>query len=273
MPTNSGALLATIAGIEASTGDFVFLLDGDDVWAPDKIARALAAFRADPKIAFVTHDLVFTDENGRPHARASRPAAVLGAAGLDRRSKLIRDGLLHHRDYVWLGSAMGLRRSLADVEGFCAWAKALPDPANTYQDWPLAYWVACQPGVAFAYVPATLLRYRLHGRNHSADTTTPDKALRNFTRTRNTLQALEALGRRFALDPAFGRTIALKHRFAAYLVGLYGGERGALRQHLGGLAGLLRVPDIDRRKELARWALLSILGPDRFIAFTRSYKP
>ncbi len=269
---NGGALLATLTGIEASSGDILMLLDGDDTWEPDKIARTLDLFRADPTLVLATHDLMFVNRQGRPLRRTSRPAEVLAAAAAGARCGLIRDGLFQHRDYVWLGSALSLRRTLADLEGFCAWARALPEPGDTYQDWPLAYWAACQAGASFAYDPRVLMRYRLHGRNHSGDSATRPRALRNLARTRNTLQALEALGQRFGLDPATVSEITPKRRFAAYLAARYAGERDALDHHLGGLGGLLRTPGINRRKELARLALLSVFGVDGFITLTRLYK-
>ena len=103
---------------------------------------------------------------------------------------MTRDGILLHSDYVWLGSAYAVHRRLGDVPGFCAFAKSLPEPFNTYQDWPLAFWVACQQEVGLGYVPRKLFRYRLHGANHSGDATSVTKAIRNVRRTRNTMGAL-----------------------------------------------------------------------------------
>ena len=197
---------------------------------------------------------------------------MLSRAAPQAREGLIRDGLLQHRDYVWLGSALSVRRTRADLNGFCSWAKTLTAPSDTYQDWPLAYWAACQPDVGLAYQPEVLMKYRLHGRNHSSDSTTPARAVRNLVRTRNTLEALEALGRRFAVDPMAVTEIQPKQRFAAYLAALYSGERGALAAHVGGIAGLLRTPGINPIKELARHCLLSTVGPAGFTSLTRLYK-
>lgn len=41
---NQGAGAARNLGVERATGEFIALLDHDDVWLPDKIARQLAAF-------------------------------------------------------------------------------------------------------------------------------------------------------------------------------------------------------------------------------------
>lgn len=44
---NSGGATARNAGIDAARGEVVAFLDSDDVWVPGKLARQLAAYRAD----------------------------------------------------------------------------------------------------------------------------------------------------------------------------------------------------------------------------------
>lgn len=46
---NQGAAAARNAGLRRCRGDYVGLLDSDDVWAPDKIRHDLATFAADRK--------------------------------------------------------------------------------------------------------------------------------------------------------------------------------------------------------------------------------
>jgi glycosyltransferase involved in cell wall biosynthesis len=59
---NRGVAAARNAGIAATRGDFVALIDADDVWRPDKLARQLALFRADPDLAIAFTGYAFTDE-------------------------------------------------------------------------------------------------------------------------------------------------------------------------------------------------------------------
>src|ERR1044072_6480631 len=65
MPSNQGALLATLAGLERARSDIVFFLDGDDLWESGKFREVLPRFTGDPAVGFVTHDLAYADENGR----------------------------------------------------------------------------------------------------------------------------------------------------------------------------------------------------------------
>ena len=113
------------------------------------------------------------------------------------------------------------------MSGFCAFAKSLPEPFNTYQDSPLAFWVACQREVRLGYVPRKLFRYRLHGANHSGDATSVAKAIRNVRRTRNTMQAMREIAIRFNTEARVLQVTDAKLRFYTYLDDLYSARRWA----------------------------------------------
>ena len=102
---NLGVLMATVLGLESTTGELVCFLDGDDVWEPGKLTAVVERFRRDPRLALVTHDLEFIDSSGSVLDRESRPAHVMSSVLPDRESAVTRDGILLHSDYVWLGSA------------------------------------------------------------------------------------------------------------------------------------------------------------------------
>jgi glycosyltransferase involved in cell wall biosynthesis len=265
-PSNGGVLLATIAGLEVASHDRVALLDGDDLWEPGKLDAVAAAFAADPRAALVTHDLRYADALGAAIARPTRPEQVLSRSDPAKREQLVRDGILRHSDYVWLGSALAIRRSLAESADFIAFARALPDPANTYQDWPLAFWIASLPGPGLAYVPRKLFRYRLHQANYSGDAATAAKALRNVNRTRNTCDAMYRIAVMRGLPPEIIRSTERQRDFAGALVDLYSGRRGAAA------SGWLRsLPLLIERgmlpKETARFAAIQLLGAGRFSGF------
>ncbi len=63
---NAEAGPARNTGIRASTGDYVAILDGDDLWEPDKIAAQVAAARRFPSAGLIVTDGVsFAHEDGR----------------------------------------------------------------------------------------------------------------------------------------------------------------------------------------------------------------
>jgi glycosyltransferase involved in cell wall biosynthesis len=261
---NGGVLNAMVDGVDAASGDIVCLLDGDDVWHPRKIREVRAAF-ADPEVAFVTHDVEFIGPEGQKLPLESRPHAVFGRLPLIERGEAVRQGVLEHRDYVWLGSAVAFRRSSIDWPAFKAFVTRLPDARNTYQDWPLAFWIAVRPEVRMAYIDEVLFSYRLHGSNYSGDASTLATALRNFRRTRNTIAAMLAIARETGCT-ASARTLEKHLAFTEGQLALYEGRRAAaIRGYARGLTHLARRRMLPR--ELVRFGAGLVLGPERLVGF------
>lgn len=70
---NRGLAGARNAGIAAARGEFVALLDSDDAWTADKLARHIAALRANPSAGASYAGAVLIDEAGRPLGIQQRP--------------------------------------------------------------------------------------------------------------------------------------------------------------------------------------------------------
>lgn len=266
-PANLGVLMATVHGLRHASGEVVFFLDGDDVWRKDKLSLCMERFNRDPKLVLVTHDLLYIDSNGTTLGRASRPEQVLGRQ-VDT-SEMVKNGILNHSDYVWLGSAYSLRRSLSDIDKFCSWAVNLPDPFNTYQDWPLAYWVACQKNIRMAYIPQKLFSYRIHEANYSGDARSKEKALKNLRRSYNTTAAICDIAKTKGLQGNPMTSSLKKKDFYDYLIELYSDN------HILAAFKFITVqPYIFRctrnpAKEWIRWVSISILGSKRFLRLTK----
>lgn len=268
---NLGVLMATVLGIRESSGDLLFFLDGDDLWHPDKLRLSVARFDAEPALGLLTHDLEYIDGDGRLLARTSRSGEVMATATASD-DHLIRDGILLHSDYVWLGSAFSVRKSAIDALGFCEWAARLPDPFNTYQDWPLAFWAASRPGVSMGYVPDRLFRYRVHGSNHSGDARSAELALRNVGRARNTVLAMQGIAVESALEDSVQQATARKLEYYEYLMDLYSERRvAALHGFVASLGYWARRRE-DAPKEVLRFMGVQLLGATRFFALANRVK-
>lgn len=97
---NAGANAARNTAILASRGDFLAFLDHDDLWMPDKLARQLAAFAADPTLDFVfgqiahfySPELTEAQRAGLGVAAEIAPGITVSAL-LARRTSFLRVGL------------------------------------------------------------------------------------------------------------------------------------------------------------------------------------
>lgn len=263
IPRNVGVLLATIHGLRAATGGLIFFLDGDDTWHPEKLRLCVQQFDADRRLGFVTHDFSYMDADGRELEQVSRPSQVFGNTVI--RGSAVRQGILNNGDYVWLGSAYAVRGQLVDTAAFCAWAEQLADPGNTYQDWPLAFWAASQSSVGLLYLPQKLFKYRMHGANYSGDATDVQKAIRNVTRTLNTMKAMRDIALNHAIPSSEMEETYQKLEFYEYMVSLYSGRRvEALRKFLA-VQRYVFFSHLHPLKEWARFVGIQSLGAKRFV--------
>lgn len=74
---NAGPAAARNRGLRVCRGELIAFLDSDDTWAPDKLSRQVAAYRADPELGLIHCGARFVDEDGEEIAgwsRRSRPA-------------------------------------------------------------------------------------------------------------------------------------------------------------------------------------------------------
>jgi glycosyltransferase involved in cell wall biosynthesis len=132
-------------GIRAASGEFVALLDGDDLWtSPDKLQKQVDFLDAHPECSICFHNAQLV------HADASEPARLWTPTG-QKSISTIED--------IWRGnpfataSAMVRKAALPQIPGWY-------DSLFPVTDWPL-YILAAQHG-AIGYIDETMAIYRYH---------------------------------------------------------------------------------------------------------------
>jgi glycosyltransferase involved in cell wall biosynthesis len=75
---NQGKASATQLGVERAKGKYLFNLDADDYFLPEKIAEVVAAFDSDEEITHVGHPAVYLDTRSGAQSVEPHPAWLTG---------------------------------------------------------------------------------------------------------------------------------------------------------------------------------------------------
>ena len=247
--SNQGVAAARNAGIQLTAGEFVCLLDADDVWMPEKLARQLEFIAAHPDVGLLFSD-AFEFEGNTIH-KASILATM--TFGVEAKSQVpIPDAFrkLLISNFIPTSSVM-IRRSCFAVTGL--FDAALPNAEDRDM------WLRLAAHFPIACLPQVLARKRSHGANISART---ELALRSR------LRVWEQARRRFpALAPAavYNQLLAETHQQLGYIV-LARGERRAARRHaLASLKCAIRSAGRTTAPVSYRWVLAIALVPLSFL--------
>jgi glycosyltransferase involved in cell wall biosynthesis len=140
--------------LRAATGDLIALADQDDVWRPDRVARALEAFAERPERQLVASDATLIDAEGVELGRSLFATLGLDDAVRDRLDGSDAFDELLHRNLL-TGATVMVRRDLVH--------RAAPFPGSWVHDEWLAIVASVTGGLAV--LPDRLIGYRQHGAN------------------------------------------------------------------------------------------------------------
>ena len=186
---NAGISAARNRGIAEARGEFIALLDHDDLWPADKLAWQVAALQADPAAVMAYG---WTEQFGEGGGPAPIPHAPAGEVG---------DAFLRHNWIASPGQTLIRADALRTVGGF--------DPTLWgADDWDL--YVRLAAAGPFVYQPKIALLYRIHATNSSRD----------WRRMRANLRAVRRKHLGVAPMPwNLGRWLATSRSMSRYLAG------------------------------------------------------
>jgi glycosyltransferase involved in cell wall biosynthesis len=275
MPTNSGALLAALHGVKAATGDVVCMLDGDDVWAANKLAVVEREYLAEPDLLLLSHDHVRVDENGfelpvRDDTHANIAAIRRRARSADDLSDQLRATVLEQRGY-WLGSAYAFRKSLFDIPKFERQIGRFDfdELRQTYLDLVVApFLVLTNARKHVGYTPDTRFYYRVHDRASLAGNVTPEKARQSALKGRKINELIDLILNENQAAPAHLRRRKLILQHYDYLCALYAGDFSTAARLYARLATRHWTWG-ELTKETKRFVAVRILGPRKFLSLAK----
>jgi glycosyltransferase involved in cell wall biosynthesis len=147
---NLGVARARNTGIAHSSGEFIALLDQDDIWLPDKLEKQIAYMKAHPAVALLHARVACIDDNGRE-------VNCKGSIYVDDTSGDCAERLVSGNRIALL--TVMIRRSCLDEVGTFRQAFA---PAD---DWHL--WLRIAVRHPLGFLDEVVGKYRIHGSNES----------------------------------------------------------------------------------------------------------
>jgi glycosyltransferase involved in cell wall biosynthesis len=151
-PKNLGTYATLNVGLERANGELIAILNDDDLWAPEKLARQVELLDAKPEVGLCHTDGWFIDGEGRERRDSPLgfdfPRFQTGHIGLD----------LVYQNKIIASAALARRACFDALGGF--------NPAYFGSgDWEMWFRIAERWAVGF--VPEPLTFYRVHGANAS----------------------------------------------------------------------------------------------------------
>lgn len=184
---NGRIAAARNTGMRAASGDWIALLDHDDIWHPTKLARCLAEAALHPEAILVAHDISVVQDGRVLRVEKKGPSCAN-----------MYDSLLLQRNCVSPSAAMFLKESALSIGGFRE-----GDALNTVEDYD--FWMRLSQVGPFRFIPEALSDYTL----------IPGGASKRVAYHHDRLEALlrEHFARRFP-TPSFTERCAMRRRMS-----------------------------------------------------------
>ena len=152
---NSGKAWATKVGIDNCQGKYVFNLDADDLFMPNKIKEVVKIFESDPEIVHVAHPALYWQVDNNKKSAEAIPKSIIA-------NKIAGKELLidFYRKRMLFGGGSTFAARKETLRKF-----SIPKEVDMYID---EYLVMCTLNQGYSYfIDSPLSVWRIHNNNYS----------------------------------------------------------------------------------------------------------
>lgn len=137
-PANLGVAKTRKRGVELAKGQWIALLDSDDMWAPDKLSKQVDLARSVGAPALLFTGTTYVDEKGRKTSYCLTPPSKVDFKQLLVQNVVMCSSVLVHRDLLKFDDAIhdGMHEDYAmwlSILKSEPYAYAVPEPLNIYR--------------------------------------------------------------------------------------------------------------------------------------------
>jgi glycosyltransferase involved in cell wall biosynthesis len=155
-PASVGVAVSVRAALASARGKYIAILNDDDLWEPDFLARLVPPLEADDTRVLAFCDHAIMREDGRiDDAASDRNTEKFG------RSRLPEGHVDNPKWFVLRHNGVPLAMGSLFRKAALSPERLVRDVAGAYDFWVST--LLARSGGAFYYVPARLTRYRVHG--------------------------------------------------------------------------------------------------------------
>ncbi|MDK3157450.1 glycosyltransferase family 2 protein [Kamptonema cortianum] len=173
---NAGKAVATQVGIEKATGKYLFNLDADDLFLPEKLERVVDIFEHNPDILHVAHPALYWDVTENRKFIEDVPQAILGKK---HQGQFLLSYFYRRRILFGGGSTFAAKTDFLK-------SLKIPPQSGIFVDEYLALLTLSQGNSYFIEEPLSI--YRIHGKN-----TTHVNVETDILRMKNQIACMEAI--------------------------------------------------------------------------------
>jgi glycosyltransferase involved in cell wall biosynthesis len=231
---NSGVDAARNHGIRLAAGQFIGLLDADDMWHPQRLQRQMQFIADHPQAAVIAADTIIDLTNGWPVLSDATPAGAVSIEQLVIRARFAPSSALIRKDCF---DVVGLFRS--NISGAA----------------DRDMWIRLAARYEITLLGLPLMFYRNHGQNMSTAAAHMDEVDRRMLRA--VFSEIPVLQKRRVLRrKAFSYAASM----ASFLYTAAGNQRAALAMIIQSLVLWPFSYEADRHKTPAtRWKMLAVI--------------